>query len=160
MPLRSGICLGRGRDRGTRRGTVRPYEVSFPIDAAGHGGLVVRAVFTLADGTNQRGYFSPQPVSLRKPGWPHPVIICDAGQVNFWSGIQRPTEEQMIGVLAKLGRPAAQVFPLEYRSDVELVSSPISGTILGFAFIENKVDMFIGPDGTARPYGSRLPGTT
>jgi hypothetical protein len=80
---------------GQDEATVRPYEVSFPVDAAGHGGLVVRAVFTLADGTNLRGYFSPQPVSLRKPGLVQPVIICDAGQVNFWNGIRRPTQNQM-----------------------------------------------------------------
>jgi hypothetical protein len=78
---------------GQDEATVRPYEVSFQVDAAGHGGLVVRAVFTLADGANLRGYLSPQPVSLRKPGWLQPVIICDAGQVNFWNGIRRPTQK-------------------------------------------------------------------
>jgi hypothetical protein len=64
---------------GQDEATVRPYEVSFPVDAAGHGGPVVRAVFTLADGTNLRGYFSPQPVSLRKPFWLH--ILAAAGGV-------------------------------------------------------------------------------
>jgi hypothetical protein len=134
--------------------TVRPYEVAFPLDAAGHGGLVVRAVFTLADGTNLRGYFSPQPVSLRKPGWLQPVIICDAGQVKFWNGIRRPPQNQMTDELAKLGKQADEVFPLRYRSDVELVGGPISGIIPGFGFIENKADMFIGPDGTVGPYGN------
>jgi hypothetical protein len=81
---------------GQDEATVRPYEVAFPIDAAGHGGLVVRAAFTLADGTNLRGYLSPQPVSLSQPGWIQPVVICEAGQVNFWYGIRRPTQNQMM----------------------------------------------------------------
>ena len=51
-----------GRDEAT----VRAYFVTPPIDT-GHGGVVVRATFTLADGTNMRGYLSPQPTSLRKP---------------------------------------------------------------------------------------------
>ena len=139
---------------GQDEATVRPYDVSFPVDAAGHGGLIVRAVFTLADGTNLRGYFSPQPVSLTRPGWLQPVIICDAGQVNFWHGIQRPTQNQMMDELAKLGKQVAEVFPLRYRSDVALVGGPVSGMIPGFGFIENKADKFIGPDGTVRPYGN------
>jgi hypothetical protein len=60
----------------------------------------------------------------------------------------------MKDVLAKLGKQAAQVFPLEYRSDVEIQGGPISGTIPGFGFIENEADMVIGPDGTTRPYGN------
>jgi hypothetical protein len=139
---------------GQDEATVRPYEVSFPIEAAGHGGLVVRAVFTLADGTNLRGYLSPQPASLRRPGYLQPVVICAAGQLNFWHGIQRPTPNQMMDELAKLEKQAVKVFPLRYRSDVELDGGPISGTIPGFGFIENKADMFIGSDGTAHPYGN------
>jgi len=139
---------------GQDEATVRPYEVAFPIDAAGHGGLVVRAAFTLADGTNLRGYLSPQPVSLSQPGWIQPVVICEAGQVNFWYGIRRPTQNQMMDELAKLAKQAAEVFPLRYRSDVELVSGPISGIIRGFGFKEKKADTFSGPDGTAHPYGT------
>lgn len=139
---------------GQDEATVRPYEVAFPADVTGHGGLVVRAAFTLADGTNLRGYFSPQPVSLRRPGWVQPVVICDTGQVNFWHGIRRPTQNQMMDKLAKLGKQAAEVFPLRYRSDPVLVGGPISGIIPGFGFKENNADMFIGPDGAARPYGN------
>jgi hypothetical protein len=139
---------------GQDEATVRPYVVAFPIDAAGHGGLVVSAAFRLADGTSLRGYFSPQPMSLSQPGWIQPVVICDAGQVNFWHGIQRPTQNQMMDELVKLGKQAAEVFPLRYRSDVEVVGGPISGIIPGFGFKENKADMFIGPDGTAHPYGT------
>jgi hypothetical protein len=105
---------------GRNEATVRPYEASFPIDP-GHGGLLVRAVFILTDGAILRGYLSPQPMSLRRPGYLQPVMICGTDQLNFWSGIRRPTKEQMIGALAKLRKQAAQVFPLEYRSDVELV---------------------------------------
>jgi hypothetical protein len=138
---------------GQDEATVRPYEASFPLDI-GHGGLVVRAVFTLADGTTLRGYLSPQPMPLRRPGYLQPVIICSGGQVNFWNGMRRPTQQQMMDTLAKLAKGAAQVFPVEYRSDVELLGGPIAGTLPGFGFIENKADMFIGPDGIARPYGN------
>jgi hypothetical protein len=136
---------------GQDEATVRPYELSGPPDT-GHGGLVIRAVFKLADGTTLRGYLSPQPVALRQSGYVQPVIICDAGQVNFWSGMRRPTRDEMTDVLAKLGKEAAQVFPVEYRSDVELIGGPIAGTIPGFGFIENKTDMFVGPDGISRAY--------
>jgi hypothetical protein len=60
----------------------------------------------------------------------------------------------MMDKLAKLGKQAAEVFPLRYRSDPELVGGPISGIIPGFGFKENNADMFIGPDGTARRYGN------
>jgi hypothetical protein len=92
--------------------------------------------------------------SGNQPGWLQPVIICDAGQVNFWNGIRWPTQQQMTDDVAKLGKQGTEVFPLQYRSDVALVGGPISGTIPGFGFIENKADMFIGPDGTVRPYGN------
>jgi hypothetical protein len=95
---------------GRNEATVRPYEASFPIDP-GHGGLLVRAVFILTDGAILRGYLSPQPMSLRRPGYLQPVMICGTDQLNFWSGIRRPTKEQMIGALAKLRKQAAQVFP-------------------------------------------------
>ena len=136
---------------GQDEATVRPYEVSVPIDT-GHGGLIVRAVFVLADGTNLRGYLSPHPISLRRPGWVQPVMISGAHQFNFWSGMLRPSQTQMNEVLAKIGKQASQVFPVQYRSDVELLGGPISGTIPGFGFIENKADVYIGPDGTPRPY--------
>lgn len=133
MPLRSGnLPQTRKGSRGKTR--QRCGQVSFPIDAVGHGGLVVRAVFTLADGTNLRGYLSPPPVSLRRPGYLQPVIICDAGQVNSWHGIQRPTQNQMTDELAKLGKQVAEVFPLRYLSDVPLVGGPISGIIPGLRF--------------------------
>jgi hypothetical protein len=147
------FALDEEGDAGQDEATVRPYEVPLPIDP-GHGGLVVRAVFTLADGTILRGYLSPQPMPLRQPGYLQPVVICGADQVNFWSGIRRPAQNHMKDVLAKLGKQAAQVFPLEYRSDVEIQGGPISGTIPGFGFIENEADMVIGPDGTTRPYGN------
>ena len=135
---------------GQDEATVRPYNVAPPIDT-GHG-AIVRAVFTLADGTNLRGYLSPHPISLRRPGWVQPVMISGAHQFNFWSGMLRPSQTQMNEVLAKIGKQASQVFPVQYRSDVELVSDPISGIIPGFGFIENKAEMFIAPDGSARFY--------
>jgi hypothetical protein len=96
---------------GQDEATVRPYIVT-PIDP-GHGGLIVHAIFTLADGTHLRVYLSPQPTSLRKPVYIQPVIISEAGQINFWSGIRRPTPSKMMEALEKLDKHTAQVFPLK-----------------------------------------------
>ena len=59
-----------------------------------------------------------------------------------------PTPNKMLEALEKLCRHAAQVFPLKYQSDVELLGGPHLGCYSGIWFIENKQRMFIGPDGT------------
>ncbi len=50
----------------------------------------------------------------------------------FWYGLFQPTEEILSQNYRILGKPADEVFPLQYRSDVEVATGPLSGTLDGF----------------------------
>jgi hypothetical protein len=135
---------------GQDEATVRPYEEAPPI--TGHGGLIVRAAFVLADGSRLCGYLSPKPETLRTLGYLQPVMICDKGQVNVWNGIRQPSEADMARDLSKLGRCLDAVFPVQFRTDVEIIGGPIFGELPGFLFLDRKRIMVIRADGMVRPW--------
>lgn len=111
--------------------TVRPWEGGEPLDPA-DGMFVVRATFVLADGTRLGGYVTPPAQGGDSIGTIQPIIVTPEGQVGFWCGIMAPTSEALASHYVRLGRDAAGVFPLNYRSDVEIVGGSVTGTITGF----------------------------
>ncbi len=138
---------------GQDEATVGPFAEAPPI-TTGHRGLIVRAAFVLADVSQLCGYLSPQPEALRTPGYMQPVIISDSGQVNVWYGIRRPTKMDMDRDLERLGRSSDAVFPARYRTDVEIIAGPISGTLPGFLFLDRKMTMVMDANGNATPLQS------
>jgi hypothetical protein len=112
--------------------TVRPYAGSGPLNGS-DGLFVVRARFTLADGTTMKGFLYPDKnakgsdISLIQPS-----IVTERGHVSFWFGIVALTSEQKREAYQLLGREAPSAFPIRFESAVELVSGPISGHIKGF----------------------------
>jgi len=118
-------------EEGQDEATVRPCDCSGTLDPSDRM-FVVRAVFTLADGTLMLGYLTPPTQGEASLGALQPVIITDSGQVVFWHGVVAPKAEEMAESYGKLGRNAAEVFPVEVTSDVGLATGPIHASVSGF----------------------------
>ena len=118
-------------EEGQDESTVRPYTASGPLDPADRM-FVVRAVFTLADGSRMQGYLTPPVRGDGSPGVLQPVIVTDRGQVRFWCGTAAPDSKRLARSYELLGKDAAHVFPLRFESEVELVGGPVRGSVPGF----------------------------
>jgi hypothetical protein len=137
------FALDEEGEEGQDEATVRPCIVSGPLDSA-DGPFIIRAVFTLADGTKMHGCLTIQgddglpPVIITDIlGTLQPVIITDCGQVLFWHGVIGPDAQSLAQSYTKLGRDAARAFPIQVVSDVELVGAPVHATIPGFMVLED-----------------------
>jgi hypothetical protein len=116
--------------------TVRPYTVPGPLDPADRM-FVVRAVFILADGSKMKGYLTPPGRGDTGIGTLQPIIATDRGQVRFWCGKAAPDARRLALIYSLLGKPANQVFPVRFESDVELVGGPVRGGVPGFLVLED-----------------------
>lgn len=116
--------------------TVRPCRLSPPIDGS-RGMFVVRAAFTLADGTSAMGYVTPPGHDDDDISSIQPVIVTDDGQIMFWWGILEPQRDWIESAYRLLGRGASDVFPIHYLSDVDAATGPISGDINGFMQLDD-----------------------
>jgi hypothetical protein len=123
---------GEGQDEST----VRPYTISGPFDPAG-GMFVVRAAFTLADGSRMRGYFTPPGRGDAGLGTLQPIIVTDRGQVRFWCGTAAPDSKRLAHSYELLGKKAEQVFPVHFYSEVELVHGMVRWSVPGFLVMED-----------------------
>jgi hypothetical protein len=130
------FALDEEGEEGQDEATVRPCEVSVPLDTS-DGMFIVRAVFTLVDGTQMHGYLTPPVQGDDGLGTLQPVIITERGQVLFWHGVIAPDVQSLSQSYARLGRDAARVFPIQVVSDVELAGASIRATILGFMVLED-----------------------
>jgi len=119
---------------GQDEATVRPYVFTPPLDPR-DGMFAVRAEFFLADGTSATGYLTPQPaVDLSSI---QPIVIAGDKQIGFWSGMRVPTREEISSHYEALGKSSKQVFPIRFRSVVELVGGNIEGSIDGFQYLSD-----------------------
>lgn len=130
------FALDEEGEEGQDEATVRPWEVSPPVNA-GDGMFVVRASFQLADGTRAVGYLTPPVQGDDSIGTVQPVIVTDQGQVMFWHGVMVPTPDHRREAYAKLGRSAEQVFPIRYTSDVALMGGLVRGVLMGFLHLRS-----------------------
>ncbi len=123
-------CLDEEGLDGQDEATVRPWLES-RTSVPRHGGLFVRATFTARDGTRFTGYFKPD--AWDKPGYLQPTIITPAGQVNFWSGLAKPTRTQLRRAYERLGKRPEELFPLVFKSELTVPDGwSAGGTIPGF----------------------------
>jgi hypothetical protein len=99
--------------------------------------FVVRAVFTLADGSRMLGYCSPPLQGDDSIGILQPIIITERGQVRFWCGTTAPDLKRLARSYEWLGKVARAVFPLQFQSDVQLVDGPVRGSLPGFLVLED-----------------------
>src|SRR3954465_14064146 len=66
-------------EEGRDESTVRPYGVSGPLQY-GERMFVIRALFTLADGSRMQGYFTPPRGLDASLGTLQPIIVTERGQ--------------------------------------------------------------------------------
>jgi len=123
---------GKGQDEST----VQPYTASGPLDPADRM-FVVRAVFTLVDGSRMRGYLTPPVQGDASLGILQPIIVADLGQVRFWCGTAAPGPKRLARSYELLGKEAERVFPLQFESDVNLAGGPVRGCVPGFLVLED-----------------------
>jgi len=123
-------------EEGRDESTVRPYTASGPLDPAERM-FVVRAVFTLADGSRMQGYCSPPLRGDDSMGTLQPIIVTDRGQVRFWCGTTEPDSKRLTRSYEWLGKDPRYVFPVRFESEVELVGGPVSGSVPGFLVLED-----------------------
>lgn len=116
--------------------SVRPYTASGPLDPADRM-FVVRAIFTLADGSQMQGYCTPPLRDNASIGILQPIIVTDRGQVRFWCGTAAPDEKRLAHNYELLGKDARRVFPVRFECEVELVGGPINGSVPGFLVLED-----------------------
>ena len=116
--------------------TVRPFKASGPLDPTDRM-FVVRAAFTLADGSRMKGYFTPPVKGQEGMGTLQPIIVTAHGQVRFWCGTAAPDTKRLAQSYELLGKDAARVFPLRFESEVELVGGPAKGSVPGFLVLED-----------------------
>ena len=130
------FALDEEGEEGQDEATVRPYSLPGPADAS-EGMAVVKASFILADGTQMFGFLTP-PTTLDAGGLGtiQPQIITPQGQVSFWYGVLEPTQEHLKKSYERLGRDAKEVFPVRFKSEVEVVGGPVTGTLNGFLYME------------------------
>jgi hypothetical protein len=123
-------------EEGRDESTVRPYAIAGPLEC-GEPMFVVRAVFTLADGSRMQGYFTPPRGQDGTLGTLPPIIVTERGQVRFWCGTAAPGVKRLAQNYAYLGKQAKQVFPVRFESDVELAGGPVRNTVPGFVVLED-----------------------
>jgi hypothetical protein len=99
--------------------------------------FVVRAVFTLADGSKMRGYCSPPLQGDDSIGILQPIIVTNRGQVRFWCGTTEPDSKRLARNYEWLGKDAGRLFPVHFESEVELVGGPVRGSMPGFLVLED-----------------------
>jgi hypothetical protein len=131
------FALDEEGDVGQDETTVRPWLQLQPIDPT-DGMFVVRAEFVLADGTVMPGYLTPPVQGGDTVGTLQPVITSPLGQVWFWCGSIVPQSDYLELAYNRLGKPGPRsVFPIRFRSAVDLVGGPVSGELPGFIVLED-----------------------
>jgi hypothetical protein len=123
-------------EEGQDEATVRPYEVSGPLDPRA-GRFVVRAGFTLCNGSPMQGYLTPLAPGDDLFGTAQPVVITDQGQVGFWYGVITPDARELARNYRLLGADADEAFPIHFESQVEVLFGPVRGTLPGFLVLED-----------------------
>ena len=123
-------------EEGRDESTVRPYSASGPLNPADRM-FVVRAIFTLADGSKMRGYLTPPNRDDDSIGLLQPIIVTYGGQVRFWCGTTAPGPKRLAHCYELLGKDAKHVFPVKFESEVELAGGPVRGSVPGFLVLED-----------------------
>jgi hypothetical protein len=123
------FCLDEEGTEGQDEATVKPSDDS-EVPGYSPGAYVMAADFKLSDGSSMEGYiYSSEPDDF---SCAQPNIIVESGQINFWFGIRVPEVEKLKRIYERLGKTSGQLFPLGYKTRVEINGSRLNGTIKGF----------------------------
>ena len=124
---------------GQDEATVRPVLCDGSIDPSGLV-LIVRARFTLPDGTRHLGHMTVDSNDTEHLGTIQPSICLSKSQASFWYGATAPDQQEIDATLKLLDRTADQLFPLAFESDVPMAIPSVRGSIPGFLYLShNKI---------------------
>jgi hypothetical protein len=113
--------------------TFRPWTGPLPA-RADEGMLLVKALFTLRDGTTLTGFITPHPgASDPELGIVQPhIFLADGRPFGFWFGMLEPTPARRAEFYQAVGRPPADVFPMRFTAETGLVVGVQTGQLAGF----------------------------
>jgi hypothetical protein len=97
--------------------------------------FVVRAEFVAADGTRFHGYVSPHEDT--RLSYTQPTIVTADGQVRFWFGGVPPRPGRLESSYRTLGKTAAELFPVSYRTLADHGGAALEGEIRAFMHYES-----------------------
>lgn len=113
-----------------------------PVDATGaaddgscefpDGRFLLRAEFTLADGSSLTGHVTYTPGEPVDVASQEPTLCAPRGQVPLWHGILTPDAAYVARLLAATGRPRERVFPLRWRASLHPAGHELAGEAAGF----------------------------
>jgi hypothetical protein len=130
------FALDEEGEEGQDEATVRPYEFFGVLDPS-DGMFVVRTIFTLADGSSMQGYLTPSVQGESSIGTLQPIVVTERGQVGFWCGVAAPDSARLAHFYELLGKNAERVFPVQFKSEVDLVGGKVVGSVPGFLVLED-----------------------
>ena len=113
--------------------TFRPWTGSVPVNP-GEAMFLIRARFTLADGSVLPGFLTPRDTgSDFDLGTVQPQIFAPSGHRHaFWDGMF-PRSDQVRAVFYRdIGREAHAVFPIQFEPEPSLTRGTQRGRIEGF----------------------------
>jgi hypothetical protein len=128
--------------QGQNEKTLRPYLISPPLDRE-QAYLLVRARFSLVNGTSLLGFLKPLRQSednLMQAILPYdlnPVIVTERGHVPFCYGVFKPDKETISENHKRLGHESENVFPIHFKTDIEVRNSIDEGVLEGFLYFEH-----------------------
>jgi hypothetical protein len=128
--------------------TFRPWGGTLPLEAESDGLFLVRATFTLADGTVLPGFLTPEPAQptgflarLLRPrakltgaaGLLQAEVFLPSGRTEqFYDGlIERPISARA-ALFAELGKSAGAVFPVRVDADPGLTRARATAVFTEF----------------------------
>lgn len=122
--------------------TFRPWIGKLPVDP-NEAMYLVKTNFILADGTECKGFITPQEQNTEiNLGIQHPNIITDNGElVCFWYGAlpQNYIDNMIKAVYIKLGKKPEEIFPISYSAVSGLSNGITKGNIKGFTVENNRI---------------------
>ncbi len=120
---------------GQDEATVRPRPDLSATKGCPAGGFICAAQFCLVDKTILHGFVYAEHGA--RLGLTQPVIITNKGQVHFWFGAMKPKPNEILRSYAALGRSKETVFPISFRSVVEVEGKRIEGILPAFSYLED-----------------------
>jgi hypothetical protein len=98
--------------------TFRPWLGALPV-GPDDGWFLVRATFTLADGTALAGFVTPH--AKKQPAGPQgllqgEVFLPNGRREQFWNGLLLRPAAARAALFAEIGKPAGAVFPVRVEA--------------------------------------------
>ncbi len=126
------FCSDEEGIEGQDEATVKPSSDS-ELSGDFPGAHIVAADVTYADGSTELGYlYSCNPQDI---GCSQPHVIAGSDQVNFWLGwlqFNKNPQEEIAANYRTLGKGSAAVFPISFKSRVNVSGAQPEITLNGF----------------------------